>query len=669
LRSRTGDDDADGIPNSFEADNDLDPFANDAALDPDNDGLTNLQEFTAGTNPRDPDTDADGLKDGAEIAAGTNPKNPDSDGDTILDGADPFPLTPNLAPVAIADAIAVNAGEAKTINIATELLANDTDPENQALVFVSFTQPANGGAVTQANAGTLVFTAAAGFTGATSFTYTARDPGNLTSTATVNVAVGTNHRPIGGPAGVPSVALTFDGVDDKMNVSSYVQGVEDTFTIEFWAKPTATRASQSESISGASAAAGGQRYAIYPVHGSAFGDQFVHAGVGVSVGTNGVSVGEHGAFYAPCVLNLDTPLTDWTHVAVVYDNRVPKLYLNGVLVRTGLSGPRITHPGTPISEFLPFGAYSGTLDEIRVWSVALTAQQISDRMLSRVHPSSSGLVAYFPFDENFGDTTDDLSPTNATGTLISNGAPLTNAWVASDGPFHDFGQQLSTGEDLAALVALTGSDPDGNPITFSVIALPAHGKLFRSEGNGIVHTLPPLTTVPAQVAGASSPNQLIYQPDSQFNGSDQFTFVVNDGQLDSIAAIVRISVSSTPDPPIVTNDSFQGTQGIPFTTGNVLANDSDPDGDVISVGQFDATTTGGNTVTSNGDGTFIYTPKPAFFGDDTFTYRATDGTNLSTPATVTIHVRTVKCAGLGERERGKLEQSCKLAQWPNTRAG
>ena len=109
-----------------------------------------------------------------------------------------------------------------------------------------------------------------------------------------------------------------------MATSPFVTGVADTFTIEFWAKPTATRDAQAESTSGASATSG-QRYAIYPVHGSAFGDQFVHAGVGVSVGTNGVSVAEHGAFYAPCVLDFDTTLSDWTHVAVVYENRVPRL--------------------------------------------------------------------------------------------------------------------------------------------------------------------------------------------------------------------------------------------------------------------------------------------------------------------------------------------------------
>jgi len=45
-------------------------------LDPDGDGLTNLQEQTLGTNPTLADTDGDGFSDGAEVLAGTDPNNP-----------------------------------------------------------------------------------------------------------------------------------------------------------------------------------------------------------------------------------------------------------------------------------------------------------------------------------------------------------------------------------------------------------------------------------------------------------------------------------------------------------------------------------------------------------------------------------------------------------------
>ena len=83
------DTDGDEIPDSVETDNGLDPLdPTDAAGDLDADGLTNLEEFRAGTDMQNSDTDADGALDGAEIVAGTDPLNPDTDGDGLLDGVE-----------------------------------------------------------------------------------------------------------------------------------------------------------------------------------------------------------------------------------------------------------------------------------------------------------------------------------------------------------------------------------------------------------------------------------------------------------------------------------------------------------------------------------------------------------------------------------------------------
>ena len=83
------DSDGDGIPDSWEEANDLDPEIDDAALDPDNDGLSNLEEFTLRTDPQKDDTDGDGLKDGdEENTHETDPKNVDTDGDGLQDGAE-----------------------------------------------------------------------------------------------------------------------------------------------------------------------------------------------------------------------------------------------------------------------------------------------------------------------------------------------------------------------------------------------------------------------------------------------------------------------------------------------------------------------------------------------------------------------------------------------------
>ncbi len=69
-----GDADCDGIPDSVELAWGLNPNnPADAWLDPDGDGLSNLEEYRLGTDPHNPDTDGDGIPDGAEVLAGTNP--------------------------------------------------------------------------------------------------------------------------------------------------------------------------------------------------------------------------------------------------------------------------------------------------------------------------------------------------------------------------------------------------------------------------------------------------------------------------------------------------------------------------------------------------------------------------------------------------------------------
>ena len=128
-----------------------------------------------------------------------------------------------------------------------------------------------------------------------------------------------------------------------VDMSEVYSTITDTFTMAFWAYPTATRPTTTEESSGVSGTE--QSYAIFPSHGEGWYGTG-HAAAGVSVGTNGISVFEHSSSYLPSLLVYDTTLSDWSFITVVYINKKPSLYLDGNLVRTSpFTSAYIIHPG------------------------------------------------------------------------------------------------------------------------------------------------------------------------------------------------------------------------------------------------------------------------------------------------------------------------------------
>lgn len=151
------DTDADGMPDEWETTNGTDPSSDDGALDLDEDGLSNLDEYVLSTHPGDPDTDADGVLDGDEVAAGSDPLDPSDNqpsariqavsgaqvgGQVVLDGSassDPTddPLTYGWSMLSVPTGSSVTSGSIDDPSAPVTSFVPDVEGEYQVKLEVS----------------------------------------------------------------------------------------------------------------------------------------------------------------------------------------------------------------------------------------------------------------------------------------------------------------------------------------------------------------------------------------------------------------------------------------------------------------------------------------------------------------------------------------------------
>jgi Ca2+-binding RTX toxin-like protein len=213
---------------------------------------------------------------------------------------------------------------------------------------------------------------------------------------------------------------------------------------------------------------------------------------------------------------------------------------------------------------------------------------------------------------------------------------------------------------LGSLVALggTGIDPQGFVIDSPVISpqpvpdsyvtqedtllsalaggIPA-GVLDNDadpRGDGLTARL--LTAVENGTLVLDPNGSFVYTPDANFNGSDSFVYEACDPDGICSSANVDINVTAVPDPPLAVDDTAAIVANTPVAI-DVLANDSDPDLDSLSISAFDATTANDGTVSLSADDELVYNPPAGFVGADTFSYTASDG-GLTDSALVTVTV-------------------------------
>lgn len=169
-------------------------------------------------------------------------------------------------------------------------------------------------------------------------------------------------------------------------------------------------------------------------------------------------------------------------------------------------------------------------------------------------------------------------------------------------------------EDEFAAIELLGNSPGSLPMTYGVMSQPTHGALTG--------TIPNLT----------------YTPSSNYTGPDSFTYRVSDTNGDSDIATVSITVNAVNDIPVAENITDSVEEDTPLS---VTLRAFDLEGDVLT---YEVITPPANGVLSGAIPNLVYTPNLNVNGQDTFTYRVSDGGDVSNTATVTIDVIAVNDA-------------------------
>ncbi|MGI8791925.1 MAG: Ig-like domain-containing protein [Acidimicrobiales bacterium] len=439
----------------------------------------------------------------------------------------------------------------KNTAVVVDVLANDSDPDGDAISVVSASAPTNGGSVVVNANGTITYTPATEFVGTDGFTYTITDNGTPAAQATGPVTITVTDPGGGGGGGgaactAPGILLGTDAQLDALTAQTELQTLhgagllvgdflEFTMKIEDLSEiPPTTR----------------------------YRTNFTHGG---------------RSFFVA--------MDNW-------DLLDPSL----IRFRYGIvEGSLVTDQGAADG-----GSYDadGTI-RVRV-AASKVGSPVAGTKLTAVGAVTEVRAGVLLVRDD-AMTGDDFTLADCTST--GNEAP-----EAVD-------DQVTLDEDtLVDIDALANdSDPDGDAISLVSITQPGFGS-----------------------AAVNPDGTIRYVPQANYNGQDSFTYTITDGEADhDVTATVWLTVDPVNDPPVANDDSGETGPNQAITIA-VLANDTDIDGDALTVAVSGGPEWG--TATVNGDNTITYQPAPLFSGTDTFTYVASDGNGGSDEATVTITV-------------------------------
>jgi large repetitive protein len=375
-----------------------------------------------------------------------------------------FRFLPDRPPVTSGDSFI--GPEDQTLTVAAPgVLGNDTD-DGGAITAALIDAPAatDGTLVLNAN-GSFTFTPAANFFGTTTFSYKALDSLDESDPATVTITITPHNDP-------PLAAdVTLSTLEDTSTSFALPWTDIDNSSVTFRVTANGTKGT-------ATIDAGGTL--TYVPKANAFGTDTVSI-----VASDG---------------------TDDSNTATATIN------ITAVNDAPAASDDRVAGAEDAVITIQPLA------NDIDVDGDALTITGVSHAAHGRLARLGSDRFEYRPLGNYSGPDT--FSYSIADGNGLSASATVRIAVAPASDPPVAHGQSLRVVEDVPRALALSGADADDDPLTFRIVASPAHGTLTG--------------TAPA----------LIYNPEPNYSGGDTFTFVVNDGVTDSTPATVTLTTAS-----------------------------------------------------------------------------------------------------------------------------
>ncbi|WP_240479525.1 Ig-like domain-containing protein [Pseudoalteromonas rubra] len=170
--------------------------------------------------------------------------------------------------------------------------------------------------------------------------------------------------------------------------------------------------------------------------------------------------------------------------------------------------------------------------------------------------TAQGTIIYTANTNYFGNDSFTYTVKDQAGAVSNEATVSLSVTPINDAPVVE-GQALSLNEDDTLLITLNGTDPDADPLTYSIVSGVSSGSLQQQ-----------------------SDTTWLYTPNADFNGSDSFSFMANDGALDSNTATVSLTINAVNDAPVISGTP--DTTVVHNTEYSFTPQASDADGDALT---------------------------------------------------------------------------------------